>query len=143
MSRRPLPRPDHDSLPWWEGLNDEALLLQQCRSCDRYRWPPRVICNSCGSFEGAWIEASGRGTVASWTVTHHVADPDVSVPYVVMLVRCEEQDDIFIPGSYSGPSDGSGLEIGLPVVAGFDTIGGEAGARANVIKWRPADGSSA
>jgi hypothetical protein len=43
-------------------------------------------------------------------------------PYVVVLVRLDDQPDILIPGSWAGAPDGSDLHAGLPVVAGFEDI---------------------
>jgi hypothetical protein len=135
MSGPPLPQPDRDSLPWWEGLNGHEILLQRCTRCGRLRWPPRESCNDCGGDQYAWEQASGRGRIASWTVTHRAA-PGVPTPYVVVLVRIAEQDDIFLPGNYEGPNDGSDLDIDRGVVAGFDQIEADDGATATLLRWR-------
>ena len=68
---RPVPAPTHESARYWEGLKERKLLLQRCAACNRLRHYPRPMCDACHSMEYDWVEASGRGAVHSWTVTHH------------------------------------------------------------------------
>src|SRR3954453_20213001 len=113
------PARDRDSAPWWDALNKHQLLLQHCEDCAAFRWPPRDLCGRCASLDWLWIPASGTGTVASWNVTWRTAGTDIPVPYVVLLVRLDDQPDILMPGSYDGPSDGRDLGVGLQVQVGF------------------------
>lgn len=69
--------------------------------------------------------------IISWTVTHR-APSQVRTPYVVVLVRVDEQDDICIPGFCDGEQDGSDLTIGAPVAVGFDTDA----TGQKIIRWR-------
>ena len=59
---------------------------------------------------------SGTGEVHSWVVTHQVYAPDFVdlVPYTVVLVRIDEQDDILIPGRLVSDVD---IDQGLRVRA--------------------------
>lgn len=127
---------DIDSTPWWEALQRRELLVQRCENCGRLRWPARAVCNECLSEQYAWAPAES-GTVASWTVTHR---PEVD-PFVVVLVRLDDQDDILIPGFVDGPADGSGLRIGAPVRVGFDDVAvGRDGGKLVVLRWRRSEG---
>ncbi|MCU1429929.1 MAG: hypothetical protein JWL83_3929 [Actinomycetia bacterium] len=142
-SERPLPVPDRDSLPWWKALVRHELLLQRCASCDALRWPPRELCNRCGTLDWTWIPASGRGTVASWVVNHHMFGPGFRAPYVVVAVRLDDQDDIVMPGAYwgsgDGTEDGADLAIGLPLEVDFDDIDVPSGSEPiTLLRWRPA-----
>ncbi|GAA5063704.1 hypothetical protein HNP84_008200 [Thermocatellispora tengchongensis] len=138
MSARPYPVPDPDSAPWWEALQRREFVLQACASCQRLRWPARAICNDCGSDRWTWAPASGRGAIASWTVTHPSRTAG-GRPFVVVLVRLDDQDDILVPGHYDGPPDGAGLAIGLPVEAGFEDVeAGDDGRRLVLLRWRRA-----
>lgn len=134
-SARPRPVPDLDSAPWWEGLGRRELFVQHCDECDRLRWPPRALCNNCGSVDARWLPASGRGTVVSWTVTYRPFGPGVEVPFVTALIRLDDQDDIVIPGYVDGPADGGGLEIGMPVTVGFEEVDAD-GGRLVLLKWK-------
>ncbi|OBB27212.1 hypothetical protein A5792_25755 [Mycolicibacterium peregrinum] len=129
------PLADADSAPWWDALERGELLVQDCARCRRLRWPARVVCGDCSSLEWNWVAASGRGTIASWTVGHR---PGVeSAPSVVVMVRLEEQDDLLVPGYIDGPADGRGLRIGQSVDVGFDDVEfGSQGWRVAVLRWR-------
>ncbi|AGP60232.1 Zn-ribbon domain-containing OB-fold protein [Streptomyces rapamycinicus] len=135
------PVPDRDSAPWWQALAEHRLILQRCDGCGLLRWAPRAMCNGCGSFAWTWETADGRGTVASWTVCHRALQPGRQVPYVVLLVRLAEGDDLILPGGWNGPQDGAGLHIGLPVVAEYHDLrydDEDAHAhRASLLTWRP------
>ena len=52
---KPLPEPTRDSKPYWDGLNEGRLLLQQCAACKRIRHYPRPVCDACYSMAVAWI----------------------------------------------------------------------------------------
>lgn len=116
------PALDRDSAPWWEALGRHELLVQRCTACGRLRWPARALCGACGAQAWAWAPAKGSGTVASWNVTWRTADPRATVPYVVLLVRLDDQEDLILPGGYDGPPDGTSLRVGLPVRAGFTDL---------------------
>ena len=47
------------------------------------------MCPQCGSVEWSEWEASGRGTVHTWILSHHPSEPDTE-PRIVALVELEE-----------------------------------------------------
>jgi hypothetical protein len=47
------------------------------------------MCPRCGSLEWDTQEASGRGTIHSWIVSHHPTEPD-DAPRIVVLVELDE-----------------------------------------------------
>lgn len=124
--RTTLPTPDRDSAPYWAALAQGRLVLQRCRSCGRWTWPPRPICSGCHGDDLAWEEASGTGEVYSWVVTHQPYGADLAreVPYTVALVRLDEQDDILVPGRFVGGGD---LYQGLRVRATTERVSDEVG----------------
>jgi uncharacterized OB-fold protein len=126
---RPLPHPDRDSAPWWDALARHELLVQRCRACGAWRFPPRAICNRCASFDVEWAPISGRGTVAWWVVNHHPFSDDFTTPYAVVTVRLDEQDDVLVIGSYRG--DVADIRAGLPVRAVFD----DAASGVTLLSW--------
>jgi uncharacterized OB-fold protein len=100
VERRTLPEPDRDSAPYWAALAAGRFVVQHCRDCGRWTWPVRPICSSCHGENLDWEEPTGTGEVHSWVVTHQAYAPDLAklVPYTIVLVRLDEQDDILIPG---------------------------------------------
>lgn len=90
--RKPKPVVNSWSRPFWDGTRQGKLLIQKCGSCGHHIFYPRLSCPSCFSENLDWVEASGRGTVYSYTVVHSNAPsafvPDV--PYVVAVIRLEE-----------------------------------------------------
>jgi hypothetical protein len=113
VSDRPVPHPDRDSAPYWEGVSAGELRLQRCSGCGAYRWPARAICNRCHSFQAEWVAVSGLGTIISWVRTHQVfmrAFQD-DVPYVTVEVQIDEQDDIRMIGRLAAPAPVIGMRV--------------------------------
>ena len=59
---RPIPFPDRDSTPYWEGQNNHELRFQRCTQCTAVVYPPGPMCTACQSFDLKWFTASGKGT---------------------------------------------------------------------------------
>lgn len=90
---RPVPEPDPDSAPFWEGVKQGRLLVQRCTACGRHRFPPGEACPDCLSREADWVEVCGRGRVYSWIVVRHPIPREIfaeEVPYIVALIDLEE-----------------------------------------------------
>ena len=83
------PVPDEDSRFFWDGVREGRLLLQRCSGCSAFRHPPGPMCPACLSLEWEAVEASGRGTIYSWVLSHHPTEPDAE-PRVVVLVALDE-----------------------------------------------------
>lgn len=89
---RPVPEPSIDSKPYWDGLKERRLLLQQCGNCGLVRHYPRPMCDACHSLEVRWIESSRQGRLYAWTEVHHPFVPGFrdEIPYVMATVELEE-----------------------------------------------------
>jgi uncharacterized protein len=109
---KPVPHPTPVSAPYWDGAASGKLMLQRCTACATVRHYPRLYCSQCYSSDVAWIEASKRGTVHSWTVTHHAFHPAFAdeLPYTLVTVDLEE--GVRVLGRYHGTQP---LKLGLPV----------------------------
>lgn len=87
---RPLPETDGCAGDYWAAAREGRLIIQRCRSCGAAQHYGRPFCTACGGPQPDWVDASGRGTVLSFTVVQRSPYDDLPAPYVVALVRLEE-----------------------------------------------------
>lgn len=90
MPSRIKPPMGEDNAWWWEQAAQDKLVIQRCSACGILRHPPRPMCDSCRSISWDFTQASGRGTVASFTVLHHPQVPGYEYPLAIVLVDLEE-----------------------------------------------------
>ena len=124
MSDKPLPTPNAESRPFWEAAAQGVLRIQRCDACGAAQFPPRAICGHCHA-KGAprWVDAMGRGVVASHTTVHRPPSPAFKpdVPYTLALVTLEEGPRILV--TLHGAAAKSPA-IGTRVVIRFDPPAG-------------------
>lgn len=87
----PVPNPIPTSAPFWAATKQHKLMLQRCPSGHVFYYA-RTHCPECLARELEWFEASGRGTLYSYTVCYRAQSPDFEpdVPYTVAAIVLEE-----------------------------------------------------
>lgn len=119
MNGKPLPPINPASQPFWDACAQGRLLLQRCGDCGHLQLYPRLLCAACGSRTLGWVEASGRGTVKTFTIIRRAVsaafEPDA--PYVVALVELEEGPTLM---SNIIGCDPASVAIGQPVRVTFE-----------------------
>ena len=83
--RIPAPEANQETRPFWEAAGRGRLLIKTCASCGQPHYYPRSICPFCGSDATEWLQASGRGTIYSYSVMRRVP-----VPYALAYVTLDE-----------------------------------------------------
>lgn len=85
------------SMPFWDGVKNHSLMLQYDLHSRSYQFYPRPLSLfSEGPLE--WREASGRGTLAAFTLTHFPAPGfDAELPYLEGIIKLDEGPRIFAP----------------------------------------------
>jgi uncharacterized protein len=81
----PAPTATPETQAYWDAAAAGRLLIKTCTACRQPHYYPRTICPFCGSDRTEWQEASGRGTIYSYSVMRRVP-----VPYVIAYVTLEE-----------------------------------------------------
>ncbi len=119
--RKPLPLPDDNSAPFFEGARENRLMIQRCHDCGTYNWPHRDICQECLADDLEWTEASGKGTVHSFGVMHRVYHPAFArdVPYNLTVVELEEGPRV---NTNLVGIDNEAIEVGLSVEIAFTEV---------------------
>ncbi len=86
------PRTNLDSEPFWAATGEGRLTLQRCTACHTVIWWPRALCPNCSSFDLEWFDASGEGSVYSYTVVHQSPGRrwGEATPYVLAYVELDE-----------------------------------------------------
>ncbi len=87
-----VPKPDALTQPYWDGVLQRELRIQQCQDCRQVWHPPLHRCPHCHSEHVAWVATAGRAVLYSYTVVHHAAHVAVAdrVPYLVALATLQE-----------------------------------------------------
>lgn len=116
----PMPRPDADSVPFWQGLNEGKLIIQRCQSCGKAQHYLRSMCKHCWSRQLTLEEATGIGVVHSFTVVHQVGHPVLKkdAPFALLLVDLDEGPRVL--SRYDG--DPESVSIGDRVRAVFPRV---------------------
>lgn len=122
--QKPLPDITEETRPFWDGLRQRTLRLQQCGNCDHVRYPVALWCPRCLDETSSWIAMSGRGEVVSTIVFHQVYHPAFAddVPYNVSLIRLDEGPTLFSNVIGRPPSE---VEVGDRVEIVYDDVTAE------------------
>jgi uncharacterized OB-fold protein len=120
-AERPVPVPTGTSRPYWEGARDGVLRIQRCPRCERHQAYPRPVCTHCGSRTLGWVDASGTGTVHTFTVARRATLPgfEALLPYVIALVDLAEGPRITTNLVGVDPAD---VHIGMAVEVCFEPL---------------------
>ncbi len=120
---QPLPIPNPDTEPFWQGCGRSQLLLQRCSSCHSLRHPPSPICGSCLSPDNEWVPASGDGTVYSFVIVREsLRGWKFTVPYVVAIIELAEGPHMLSNVTGISPEQ---VQIGLRVGVFFERVNEE------------------
>lgn len=116
---RPLPSPDPSTAAFWAGTRAHRLMLPRCRECTAYHFYPRTFCPQCGSVDLEWVQASGHGTVYSFTIVQRAPSPAFKgmLPYVVAVVALQEGPHMMSNIAGCAPTD---VRIGMPVCVAWE-----------------------
>lgn len=134
-----LPSPTPEIAPetarFWAATLEDTLLLQRCTACDTVVFYPRFVCSACHSTELVDFEASGRGSVYSYTVTSKgILEYADAGAYVLAMVELDEGPKMVTNIVDCDPGD---IEIGQPVEVVFHRTEGEAA----LPRFRPVSGA--
>jgi uncharacterized OB-fold protein len=86
----PAPLINVETKAFWDATVQGKLLLPRCASCNTFIWYPRKFCPECSSFDVTWVEASGRGTIYSFTVNRRGQGDYRDMAYVLAYVELDE-----------------------------------------------------
>jgi uncharacterized OB-fold protein len=116
-----LPTIEDDSRPFWDAAREQRFLIRHCLSCDEYSHYPRTFCPSCWSEDVEWFEASGRGTLYTWSTVFINDLPPFNerLPYIAAVVDLDEGPRVM---TNMVDCDGSQLSIGMAVRATYQAI---------------------
>lgn len=116
---RIAPVPTAESAEYWAGLARHEFLLQRCEACGAHQFHPRALCTSCSGTQLAWVRASGRGTLASWSLVRRAVSEAYAadLPYALALVRLDEGPTLM---STLVQTDLDAVRIGMPLEVVFD-----------------------
>jgi uncharacterized OB-fold protein len=67
----PTPEIRPEAKPYWDALSKGIFQIQECKSCGNRFHYPRPFCPSCMSRDVAWLQASGNGTIYSFTLVRN------------------------------------------------------------------------
>lgn len=93
MTGIPLPRPNADTLPYWDAARAGKLVYQYCSDCRKAQFYPRSFCASCHGRNVEWRESAGMGEIATFTIVERAPTAAFKnmVPYAIALVDLDER----------------------------------------------------
>jgi uncharacterized OB-fold protein len=110
--------------PFWQAARQGKLMIQQCQSCRRHIFYPRIICPFCFSEQITWVESTGKGKIYTFSVVQNNAPstfiPDM--PFIIAIVRLDEGVQMMTNIVGCDPSQ---VHCDMPVTVVFEKLNDE------------------
>jgi uncharacterized OB-fold protein len=119
--QKPVPIPDENSKPFFEGAREHKLMIQRCGACGTAHWPVKSRCPQCLSMDMTWVQASGKGTLYTFTLMHQILHPGFAseAPYNIAEVDLAEGPRVI--SNIVGCSNAD-LRIGMTLEVTFEDV---------------------
>jgi len=85
MADRKIPSPiaNTETQAFWDAARTGRFVLPTCTACRKAHWYPRAVCPFCADGTIEWRDASGRGTIYTYSVMRRAKEPYV-IAYVTL-----------------------------------------------------------
>jgi uncharacterized OB-fold protein len=79
----PAPIVTSETETFWNAARERRFVVPTCSACGKAHWYPRAICPFCSSERVQWRNASGRGTIYTFSVMRRAKEP-YAIAYVTL-----------------------------------------------------------
>jgi uncharacterized protein len=79
------PSVNPETQPFWDAAAQGRLMIKKCTACGEPHFYPRNACPFCFSDKTVWQEASGKGTIYTYSVMRRAP-----IPYAIGYVTLAE-----------------------------------------------------
>lgn len=83
------PQATPETKPYWDGLKSGKLMIQRNKQTGKAYFPPRPFDPADPFAEVEWFEASGKGKLLSYVISHR-AMPGYETPFAIAVVELDE-----------------------------------------------------
>lgn len=102
---------------FYKFLSQGKLMAGKCLTCGKIHLAPRPLCTNCYSQNFEWMQISGKGKLATYTIIHVApAQFQTLAPYVVGIIELES--GLKIPGMIQDLTQDE-LKIGMELKLDF------------------------
>jgi uncharacterized OB-fold protein len=116
---RILPEVTTESREFWTGGFDNELRIYRCNNCGKWFHPPVGACFRCRSRDVAPAVASGKATVAAFTINQHPWLPAFPPPYIIAMVELDDEPDVRLTTCIVD-CEIDAVSVGMPVEVVFE-----------------------
>ena len=122
--------------PYWSGLEENELRIQQCQSCKKWQWGPEWICHRCLSDQLEFLSVEPVGNIYSYERVWHPVHPALAEQgaYLIVLVELPHADHVRLVGNLIGDPVQE-VVIGAPVKGVFEHHPGK--EPYTLLHWEP------
>ena len=82
----PAPVTNPETAAFWDAAKQGKFMIKRCTACGEAHYFPRSICPFCYSDKTVWEEASGEGTIYTWSLMRK----SPTGPYAIGFVTLDE-----------------------------------------------------
>ena len=79
------PQPNPETQAFWKAAEEGKLMIGKCTTCGAVHYYPRAICPFCSSDKTELQQASGNGTIYTYSVMRRAP-----IPYAIAYVTLNE-----------------------------------------------------
>ena len=131
---RMVPQATPETKPYWDGLKEGKLMIQRNKATGQAYFPPRPFDPRDPFAEVEWFQASGRGTLATYVISHR-PPPGYEAPFSIAVVELEAGVKM-MTNIIDCPQTPEVLQLDMPVELVCHKVNDEI----TLPLWRPAKG---
>jgi uncharacterized protein len=130
---KPLPSPTLITAPFWAGLKEGRILVQNCQDCGGWVFYPRSHCSHCLSDRLEWRQVTGAATLYTFTITRQPTAPHFADEVPQLLAVVELEGGIRMTTTLVNVAE-SDIRVGMKLVPCFDPVSDEV----TLLRFQPA-----
>lgn len=111
-TNKPMPVVTSISAPFWDGLKEGRILIQQCNDCQKWIFYPRRHCSHCLSHNVEFREVSGSGELYTYTIARVPTLPEFAGPEPQVLAVVELDEGVRLNSTLIGLSEDQ-IKVGM------------------------------
>nr|GAJ35997.1 hypothetical protein MJ1552 [Bradyrhizobium sp. DOA9] len=84
VKKYPAPVTNPETAAFWDAAKEGKFMIKRCTACGEAHYFPRSICPFCYSDKTVWEQASGEGTIYTWSLMRKSPTGPYAIGYVTL-----------------------------------------------------------